>query len=380
MQVFDDIDRNLFRPAKATDTKFGYLNIAARPEAERVRRMIEDWVSRYPDDHRNALINRLRLLRDVDHSSAFFELALHELLIRTGHSIVAVEPKLEHTERSPDFLVECPKHGRFYLEAAVSTGLSIEERGAQKRLDDAVEVIEWAECPKHFLDLSVRGTPDRPVSLNALRGQLAAWIEGLPDGDAARCAAPFQFAEHGLELVVTAFVRSKPAAPGARAVGARIGEPKIGIPGESIRKAVMVKASRYGELDAPYVVAVTSLQDGDIEEDTIDALIGSPCIRARRHQDGRVEIKEGRNRDGVWGDALTPRKKGLSAVLSVDRLTAWDVGQRRARLVRNPWALRPLPSIRIAVDEFNPSGDQFVRSEGSPLWDIFGLWEGWPET
>ncbi|MGR3716523.1 MAG: hypothetical protein ACU0B1_07245 [Thermohalobaculum sp.] len=380
MQVFDDIERNLFRVAKTTDTKFGYLNLSARPEAERVRQLIEDWVFRYPDDHRNAMINRLRLHRDEMHSSAFFELALHELLIRTGHSIVAVEPKLEHTERSPDFLVECPKHGRFYLEAVVSTGLSVEERGAQKRSDGAVEVIEWAECPRYFLDLKVQGTPDRPVSLKALRDQLDKWIEGLPNGDTARCAAPFRYAEHGLELRVTAFARRKLAEPGDRAVGVRWGEPEIGIPGESIRNAVKDKASRYGELDAPYVVAVTSLKDGDIEEDTIDALIGSPCIRARRYPDGRFEHEEGRNRDGVWGDARTPRKMGLSAVLSVDRLTAWDVGQRRARLVKNPWALRPLPSIRIAVDEFNPSGGQFVRSEGSPLWDIFGLWEGWPET
>ncbi|HQE70858.1 MAG TPA: hypothetical protein PK071_07045, partial [Atopobiaceae bacterium] len=51
---------------------------------------------------------------------------LHELLLVTGHVIVAIEPKLEHTPYSPDFLVQAPDGGRFYLEAVVATAKSVE--------------------------------------------------------------------------------------------------------------------------------------------------------------------------------------------------------------------------------------------------------------
>ena len=49
-----------------------------------------------------------------------------------------------------------------------------------------------------------------------------------------------------------------------------------------IRDAVIGKATRYGDLDLPYVVAVNAMSDHAEEEDAVEALFGSLATIVRR--------------------------------------------------------------------------------------------------
>lgn len=118
--VFDEIDRDHEGPAKHGERHFSYLNRSSRIEAVRVRALVEEWISHYPESDRLALVQRLRSPIDGAHVSAFFELALHELLIRTGHKILALEPKVPNSHHQPDFLGEAPDGATFYMEAMTS--------------------------------------------------------------------------------------------------------------------------------------------------------------------------------------------------------------------------------------------------------------------
>jgi hypothetical protein len=69
----------------------------------------------------------------------------------------------------------------------------------------------------------------------------------------------------------------------------------------------------------------------------------------------------------------------VSGVLSVDRLTPWNVSQSDARLILNPWAKRPLnwmvPQLtRLVVAE----DGRITTTAGRPLREILGVWDGWP--
>lgn len=377
--VFDDIARDLTGPRGPTETQFGYLNRSNRAEAQKVRALVEDWVSRYPEPHRLALISRLRSPIDDVHVSAFFELALHELLTKTGHKILAVEPTLQHTPRSPDFLVETPDGQPFYLEAVVATGKSAQETAGDARLNSAVHAIERAGAPAHFLDLHIEGKPDKPVTLRKLRRELQAWIAALPETEEAKDVAPFEYAEHGVKFEVKAFLRNTRATEPQRAIGAQSLEPYWATPGDGIRESVEKKSSRYGELDAPYVVAVNATGEFHNEEHALDALLGSPCVIVRRFDDGRTETEESRNPDGVWFGGRGARKLGLSAVISTERLHPWSVGQRRARLVRHPFAARPLPAVPLSIDEWNPQDGSLRKTAGASFAELLGLPPGWPE-
>lgn len=108
------------RPRQHKESAYGYLNRSASPEAERERALIEDRFERYPAAESRDLALRLRSRLDDQHRAACFELLVHELLLQGGHR-VAIEPKLGHTWKSPDFLAE----GHFYLEAVVAAGADL---------------------------------------------------------------------------------------------------------------------------------------------------------------------------------------------------------------------------------------------------------------
>src|SRR6185312_141475 len=175
MTIFDDIPRTRTDVPHQDETQFAYLNVSAREEANRVRILVDSWFEHYPSDHQSGLVARFRSPIDDEHRSAFFELFLHELVLANGHRVEAVEPTLQHTNRKPDFLIESAEGYRFYLEAVLATGRSQAEVAAMNRLNRALRAVDTASSPNHFLDLTVRGFPTAPVSINNLKNRLREW-------------------------------------------------------------------------------------------------------------------------------------------------------------------------------------------------------------
>lgn len=206
MTVFSQGPRCDARPPYPKESAFAHLDRSARTEADALRSLIEDWLSFYPPGEAPGLAARLRSPRDDQHRSAFFELLLHRLLGSLGHRILAVEPKLPHTWKSPDFLVE-----GFYLEAITAQG------------DDLHAVLKR-------------------------------------------------------------------------------------------------KASRYGALDLPLVVAVNSSCD---------------------------EAGLRRALDELWHGPRGPQRRTLSAVLAFGPADPWNFRDSPIRLIRNPWAAIPLPATGL---------------------------------
>src|SRR5688572_16369979 len=136
MNLFDEIPRTEHRTPRAEDTKYSYLNLSARPEAAAVRAFLEDCLSRYPAEHRDDLVKRLRSI-DTTHDAAVFELLVHELLIRSGHLIVEVEPVIDGKSTNPDFLVRAPDGTEFIVECVMANGESMDAAAAQRRLTTA---------------------------------------------------------------------------------------------------------------------------------------------------------------------------------------------------------------------------------------------------
>ena len=147
---------------------------------------------------------------------------------------------------------------------------------------------------------------------------------------------------------------------------------------EDIRGALEKKASRYGDLDHPYVVAVNALGLFHHEVDAFDALLGTAVTQMREFNDGTFRTEDTRKPDGVWVGPKGPRRRGLSAVFSTEQIDPWNFASRHARLIRNPWSIAVLPPIALGVDEFAPIDGNFRRTEGMIVGRIFGLPEAWP--
>jgi hypothetical protein len=106
----------------------------------------------------------------------------------------------------------------------------------------------------------------------------------------------------------------------------------------------------------------------------VDALFGSLRVAASALSDGRLEQREERADNGVWRGPKGAQNTRLSAVISTELVDPWNLGSRRARLIRNPWAAKPLPSFPLGFDEYAPEGSK----EGEKMHVLFGLPKGWP--
>lgn len=371
MQLFDDIARTTLRTPRAEEDRFSYLNISARPAAGQVRAFLTDLVARYPEHDRKALISRLRSSRN--HEPAVFELLVHEALVRSGFTIVEIEPVLPGRTTSPDFLVRSPDGVEFIVECVVANGRSEAEDRALKRRDAAVDGVSTTPSPKHILTVNVRGAPDKPVKISGLRGKLSTWIKALPDGPQAKRAAPFVFEEHGLRLSVRVMTpRRRPAGPDDRSVGSISYPIQAHAPGEDLRGSLGKKASKYDDLEKPYIIAINDAQ-GFGEQHLMDALMGSTSAVQVGDQ-----FEARRLPDGLWTEGGRPRRRGVSAVLWFRWSDAWRPWGRAIRLVRNPYAQYPLPEIGLPFPALNPVNGNFDDIAGEQGPALFGLPADWP--
>jgi hypothetical protein len=378
MPIFDDIERVDIEPAGHLVGGFEYLNASGREEAARVREVLEGMIARYPEGNRGEIIRRIRSRDERLHRSAVFELILHDLLLRRDFQILEIEPEVANG-RAPDFLVEAPDGSRFYLEATIAWGEAAADAGADRRMRDALQAIDDVASPDFFLSLHTRGMPERQIATGRLRRAVQAFIDGL-DYDAVveavennRPAPVYQADLEGLHILVEPIPKNL-RGRGGRAIGGRMLPGGWVRPHEAIAAAIRGKAGRYGELELPYVVAVNALETFANDESVVDALFGTEAVVVRR--DGHKWV---RNPDGVWHGHGGPTYTRVSAVLSTERLSAWDIGQRSLTLIRNPWAARALPELPLGIEVKRVENETLVTAAGATLGDLFNLPEGWPE-
>jgi hypothetical protein len=380
MSIFDDIVRENDQPRQEGEPRFSYLNKSSRAEAERVRNLVDEWIGEYPATHRDALVARLRSDIDDQHQSAFFELFLHRFLLARDCKIIEIEPRLEHTSKSPDFLVETSTGERFYLEAVLASGRSNQEASAYARLNTALAAIDNVPSSDNFLSLTTDGLPTAPLSLKKLRRGVQSWIAGLPAGEAAKNALPFSYDEHGCRIELRALPRNK-TEEGGRAVGMRNFPITQITPHQEIRPGLKKKASRYGELELPYVVAIDCLSIHHREEAVVDALLGEPYVTFTRMPDGTLKEEHRRRPDGIWYGPPNgqPQNTRMSAVLAFFRIDAWNFVSKTGLLIPNPWAAKSIPALNLGTAELTLVNGAYQRSEGEAVGTLLGMPANWPE-
>lgn len=147
MRLFDEVDRHDKGPARYAEPQFPYLNRSARVMFSRTRQVLEAWFSRYPVSGQADLRPRFRSRNDAQHRAAFFELFLHELLLRLDHDVTIHPSPSQASTRRPDFLAESPSGGCFYMEAVVATDESEEDGAARARMNVVYDALDRLDSP-----------------------------------------------------------------------------------------------------------------------------------------------------------------------------------------------------------------------------------------
>lgn len=380
MNLFDGIERTDLRRGWHAETAFSFLNRSARPDVARVRALLELWLTHYPTEHRPDLIRRFRAPGRRGHEAPFFELFLNELLLRLGFR-ATVHPELGWTKRHPDFFAESDNGTSFFLEAAVvrdeSSGAT-REREQEDRIYDALNQLD---SPNFFLKIQILGRTSQAPSARRIRHFLRAHLLNLdPDGP---IRDGWEYTGEGWRLLFQPIAKSPGSrgTPGLRPLGVLSSRSKWVSTSAAIRKEIAGKATRYGTLDRPFVIAVNVTSEwGCDDDDIIDALFGTKSEIFRPAGTGVEHLCTRRNPDGAWRGPKGPSNTRNSAVLLVKGAAPWNVPTAQLRLFVNPHAQRPLGDALNRLPRAFVEGDYVQLVDGMTSVRVFELSERWPRA
>jgi hypothetical protein len=370
MKLFEDKPRDHLAPKENSEHPFEYIDRSGRPEAARVREFVEGAFSFYPPERQAELVARLR----SDHyRSGSFELILHELF-RLRDVPVEIEAPKPGTTKRPDFLVGKGVDS-FYLEAIDTTEGSPERAAELKRFGELVDIVNRMQTDNFFVGFDVVDYGPCQPSAKAIKAFLTGKLKLLdPDEESSRGSRwPWEDGK-GWRIVFQPMAK-KAEARGRRdrrAVGMTTDGLRRVSTEEAIRDAVAKKATRYGAMDRPYVIAVNVSPWPLDEIACIEALFGT--------FDSVESVPGGRNHfvrkpDGVLrGD----RNTRVSAVAFFEDVEPWTAANRKAVVLHNRFAERPLPFGRLGIPDARHNGDTLFREGGKVLRELLGLPPEWP--
>jgi hypothetical protein len=374
-KVFSRERRSGQKGKSAAEIDFVYLDRSARPEAIKVRRLVEAWFSRLPASERADWLGRFRSDNSGDHHGAFLELTLFNWLLREGFT-VEHHPTVPGTSKRPDFLAAHRDGREFYLEARSSDGNSPDEARIERFTDQVQSTIGAIESSDFFVDLHFRSQPSTQPALGKLRDEVKAWLATLRYDDVAaeddRFGITVSVGDGSIFLVPRAKHRREVTS--VLGVMMRRGVQTVDTQ-STIQKALLRKASRYGQLDKPYIIAVNDLSEFFHEDHAFDSVFGLETISVS----GGGHHAFGRDGSGIFGSAAKPTNTRVSAALIMPGVTPFDFARRIPILVSHPWCQKPIHQALGRCGGYFVRDDKLTKAPHEPsLGDILGLHRGWP--
>lgn len=378
MKLFDDGVRTDSSRARYAEAEFSFLNRSARPDVGRVRDLVEEWFSRYPVAHQGDLATRFRAPGRRGFEPAFFELFLHELLLRLDFT-ATVHPELTATPKHPDFLA-VGGGSSFFLEAAVVRDETTEEAADRVRESLVYDALNELDSPNFFLRVQIIESSTRTPSGRLMRHFLSPRLQQLdPDG-----ALPdgWQYSGQGWRVFFQPIAKGAASRhqPGIRPVGMLAIRSKWIKTRDAIKTEMAGKATRYGILDKPYVIALNVTSEwGCDDDDVTEALFGTVSEVFQSAPEGLQHVGTRRNRDGAWQGPQGPRNTRNSPVLVIKGAAPWNVASVSMRLYHNPHAQRPLGTSFDQLPHAVVENHVLQMIDGIDSAALFSLSPAWPQ-
>lgn len=383
--LFDDGVEHTDAIAFPGQSAFEFINHSSWPASANARRVLEAWFARYPRNHKPQLRGLLRSRDDHQHYSAVFELYLHELL-STMSSDVHVHPRVGRRQtRRPDFRVRATNGQAFYVEATTISGSGIIKEPAGL-LNPFMRALGNVCSDDFFMEIGTSGELQTPPSARRCRRELATWLDGL-DYDSVkaafespRVARPSFTWSHG-DWTITFTPMPK---------GTRRGIPDLVTRGihhagsgfvdskSPVRNAVSDKASAYGTLRLPFVIAVNTLDIGFHDIDLHSAMLGDERWVVTDSVAGPQAEPTERASNGIFWQAGEPRRRHVSAVAVFRSLLPWNMHRDLVDVYHNPWATHPLTPDTLPLRAWVPENGEMRKRSGAPMAKLLDLPEDWP--
>lgn len=368
-------------PSGHSEPDLDYLQRSGRPAAAAIREFIEVWLARYPKRHLSDLLRRLQTPEKFD--SAFFELYLYEMLTRKGFP-TRVHPRLSGRLRRPDFKSIWSSQP-VYVEAVTVYEGGRARQWERTQLSTVYDILNTMKVDDYFFEVTPQGAPRTMLSAKKLVSHVQRFLDALNYQDVCHIAKQGDFnnlprtvfAHDGLVLSI----RALPVAEHARGSLDLIPAGMIGPTavwsdsGERLHTAIKSKATRYGKVRIPYIVAVNLMGHDPDSFGLFNALLGTFEQVIYTDARGAIVRTEPRRRpDGIWLSKKGPSYRRLSAVIVFTRLTPWTIASSQPVLIHNPWARRPVIEFMPEIGNHIPGDGEFIyKSATASTIQIMGL-------
>ena len=367
---------------RRNETRYSFYDRSAHPDSERVRNMLERWVSKFPDAKRKDIISRMRSKDMGSFDQAFFEILVHEFLLGTG-ATVTHEPEI--AGKNPDFAVS--DNGFDYVVEA--TLLDFEQRDELKQSrneDHALDWLDTIDAPWFGLWVETDGVLEPMIPKRNLLQPFEKLVEdadheyllGLSDGEILK-KAPSATVTHG-NWTITG--RLMPLESEERDSFIAIGPARGGAPDDigMIRKVLKRKAKQCA--GAEKVVIAIEI-DGIVGYRAWEALFGTQTMNIHFIQEtGKpVGTSQGEaKKDGFWFDQDGPRHKHVIGIVFFNPVRPWAIKNVTALFVPNPYVETPLSKWSQEIDHVDFSNDKWEQVSGKPIADFIKDYEDvlWP--
>lgn len=387
--LFDQIEREDTGPAKQYEPEFKYINRTSRIEFQRVRIKVEEWYKNLPRHQKDDLRGRFRSNNNNQHHSAFFELLLSQILHKLNYNYLPHPDTPGHKTKRPDYLV-WNDNERSFVECITITGQSDEEVHEQELKNRFIEKLNELHLEGFLLAVSFRGHTSTPIPavkikqavFNNLRVLDYRLIVSLVKAKGLDGVPAWSFKHSNMTIKIRPIPlnesRAKDKGPG-RMVGIIMEEPRWDNSKDVIRKALLRKAGRYGELNEPYLIALNIRKWGPDIDDVMEALFGDivyPLPENALHQDTILQGK--RKLNGVWLNTDGKRYTRLSAILVFFELFYTKIPTSYVTLIHNPWAEYPITALFNSFPQTRIGPEGLAVQAGLSLGDVLDLHKSWP--
>jgi hypothetical protein len=271
-----------------------------------------------------------------------------------------------------------------YVEARVVTDPLDDEPGIQKRRDRVFGIIDAIASPDFWLSVDEETPPASDPPKHLIETLITVWLKTLSwEIERNRMEAGctdyperwFDFAGYRVRIEAVARPEHQRNGPGLRTVGATApGKGAFIQPGKALRKAIKEKASKYGDLLAPFIISL-NVMDSSVwsDDDIADALLGDDQIVDVKQSDGTWISETRRIGNGSFMHRKTAQNTRVSAILAFRKLYPWSLSAAEVRLFQNPWTKYPYKGVLSTLPTADDVNGIYVPKQGRSVRNILNL-------
>lgn len=385
-RLFDDKPRDYTERSPRAESSYSFLDRSSLPEYERIRNMLELWISLLPKEQRKRAVANMRHKgrgsRDKENqfNAAFFELFMHEFLVGTGGN-VEVEPSING--RTPDFRVnERVEDGSEIKYVVEATDLDL-ERGTELESGwnelSAIDALNEIECDDFLLFVRTKGNLNSQPRKRDLKRPFEELVEHVKYDELLRISArpgfrfddfPTRVFTHGNWSITGQLcpVSSETRKTGRYFVGGwSKGVDHIDDIGRT-RDRLYDKSKRYKGVDN----LVIALRCDNSNTRLREVLFGSQVMHVYFHKDPTnvgplPEPRYSQRRDGFWFNSSGPQNLHVIGVATFFGVYPWSLDKATAIFYANPYLNRPMPRWANLVTHAEFSDNKINIVEGVSL-------------